>query len=67
MTLFQYQKEELAAEKAVRDVHKANLKQAKLLWRQSVNYLKRKHPWRVIVKSTADGLWLDEQCAQFYN
>jgi hypothetical protein len=66
--LFTYQREELMAEQAVRDAHKAELKAAKLLWKDSLTVPKKQVKYKTIIKSNADELWAGfEKCAQFCN
>ena len=65
--LFAYQREELMAEKAVRDAHKMALKEAKRQWTMTLPHSKRSHYYQLILKLNADGLFAGEDCQAFMN
>lgn len=60
--------EEQIAEKAVRDARKAELKVAKRLWVDSLEgRCKRGVYYTLLIKSTADGLYIGQDLLQFSN
>jgi len=66
--LFAYQKEELMAEESVREAHRIALRQAKALWREGWGFSKRSWRPQLLVKITADDLYVGaEACQEFEN
>ena len=51
----------------MKELHKKRLKAHKLAWQSSLPYAKRTHYWTLIVKSTADGLYVGKECIIFSN